>query len=721
MKYLFLNVFLFNITLSIIAFIGFSFPAYAEGEPKATVEIEADAIIQPLPLRLTKKWWDQFSQADYKNLKDHIEQLKNELGSINSPEEAHSLASQIIVLLEQYESKRNTTLPLKESMKNNEKRTYFLDDIFRLINQKKSVTSDFQLLKTNQQSLLNEMKKENEILNKIKYKYFKNKEIDTDKLIQGLSLIKTRLNLSLLELSNKSTSSRKKRLTAMLQALKEENEFALDELMIRPKEIKEAISFINSLKINIETVAEKLQQLKNDERSITITDEETKSEKQLLSLEVLEISVELKKIQADYLTRLLIKDLDRLKKNLPEKTRTEIRENLYQGISHIKETIAWMEDTGDRVEKEENAINSQQALESDDRSKKQIKKREKALKDIYKQGIELEEKQTKLQLLVTITDDKLGKTAQGAEILVEKADETFRDSWKQIVKWINASLFSVGGTAVTPVGLFRFLFIVFIGWFLARIFKHTIKKVNNRTHGGMQESSITTLSRIVSIFLVGVSLLIGFSSLGIDVTKLALVASALSIGIGFGLQNIINNFVSGIILLFERSMKVGDYIMLADGTRGEVREINIRSTVINTNDNIDVIVPNSEFVNSPVTNWTMNERFLRLKIPFSVAYGSDKELVRRVVVDAALLLPYTLNAIERQYPQVRLEGFGESSLDFMLVVWIKAEWANRPGRVKAAYNWEIETALGKHHIEIPFPQREVRFLGKLSADVMPNV
>ncbi|MCK5917696.1 MAG: mechanosensitive ion channel, partial [Cocleimonas sp.] len=146
--------------------------------------------------------------------------------------------------------------------------------------------------------------------------------------------------------------------------------------------------------------------------------------------------------------------------------------------------------------------------------------------------------------------------------------------------------------------------------------------------------------------------------------------------------------------------------------RGEVREINIRSTVINTNDNIDVIVPNSEFVNFPVTNWTMNERFLRLKIPFGVAYRSDKELVRRIIVDAALALPYTLNLTERQYPQVRLKNFGDSSLDFELVVWIKAEWANRPGRVKAAYNWEIETALVKHDVEIPFPQREVRVLGQ---------
>ncbi len=713
----FLHSFFLKISLIIGLFISLPFAVYAEEKLK---RIESDAIIQPLPLRLTPKWWDQFAQAKHKNLKEQLSQLKKELNLINTPKEAHELATQIITLLEQYENKRNTPLPIKVSVKNDEKRIYFLDDIFQLIHQKKSATSNLELLKTNHKALLEEIKIANKSLNKIKLRYLKNKVIDTDKLMQGLNWIATRINLSLLELTKKSISSRKKLLTERLQALEEENKFALEELVIKPKQIIESKLSINILESKIKKLKKRLQKLKSDERSITIIDQATKSDKQLLSLKILESSVELKKIETEHLTHLLINDINRLKKNSPEKIRTEIRENLHQITTHIKNTLAWMQEVGNRVEKEENAINSSKALDNDDDSLKLIRKREQIVKNIYKQGVELEQKQTKLQLLTTVIDYKLTKTAKGAAILVEKADETLRYSWKNIVTWLNGSLFSIGGTPVTPIGLLRFLFILFIGWFLSRIVQHTIKKVNNRTHGGMQESSIATLSRIASVVLVGISLLIGFSSLGIDVTKLALVASALSVGIGFGLQNIINNFVSGIILLFERSMKVGDYIMLADGTRGEVREINIRSTVINTNDNIDVIVPNSEFVNTPVTNWTMNERFLRLKIPFGVAYGSDKELVRRIVVDAALSLPYTLNQIERQYPQVRLEGFGDSSLDFMLVVWIKAEWANRPGRVKAAYNWEIATTLEKHEVEIPFPQREVRLLGKLSAEVAAN-
>jgi small-conductance mechanosensitive channel len=673
--------------------------------------VEADAILQPLPLRLTPQWWDQFAKANNKNLQEKIEQLIRELNSINTPEEARDLASQVITLLEQYETKRNTPLPIKKSVKNNEKRIYFLDDVFQLIKQTKSTDSDLQLLNANYDALLEEIKTADTDLNKIKLGYLKNKETDTDKLIQGLKWIKARINLSLLGLTEKAMQARQKVLDKTLQALREEKKFAIDELLIKPKQIKESRLFANLLEGTIESVSKELQQLKNSERSIVITDEKTKSAKQLLSLKVLEAAAKLKKFETEYLTHLLIKDINNLHKNSSEAMRSVIRKNLHRSLTQMKETSIWLDEAGNRVEKLENALNSQKALDKDKTYNKSIQNRLDLLTIVYEEGIKLAEKQEKLKLLTTITDDKLGKTAKGAAILVEKADETLRDSWKKIVEWMNTSLFIMSGTPVTPIGLIRFMVILFVGWFLSRIFLHAIRKVNNRTHGGMQESSIMTLGKIISFVIIGISLLISFSSLGIDVTKLALVASALSVGIGFGLQNIINNFVSGIILLFERSMKVGDYIMLADGTRGEVREINIRSTVINTNDNIDVIVPNSEFVNSPVTNWTMNERFLRLKIPFGVAYGTDKELVRRIIVDAALSLPYTLNLTERQYPQVRLRNFGNSSLDFELVVWIKAEWANRPGRVKAAYNWEIETALVKHNVEIPFPQREIRILG----------
>ena len=140
--------------------------------------------------------------------------------------------------------------------------------------------------------------------------------------------------------------------------------------------------------------------------------------------------------------------------------------------------------------------------------------------------------------------------------------------------------------------------------------------------------------------------------------------------------------------------------------RGEVREVNIRNTVISTNDNIDIIVPNSEFVNGTVTDWTFRDAYRRLRIPFGVAYGTDKEL-GKAGLEAAASVEHTLTGQPRWEPQIWLVGFGDSSLNFELVVWLTPTAVKRPAAVNAAYCWTLETALRRHGIEIPFPQRDL--------------
>jgi len=133
----------------------------------------------------------------------------------------------------------------------------------------------------------------------------------------------------------------------------------------------------------------------------------------------------------------------------------------------------------------------------------------------------------------------------------------------------------------------------------------------------------------------------------------------------------------------------------------------MRSTLITTNDNIDILVPNSEFVGGRVINWTLREAHRRLRVPFGVAYGTDKELVKKAVLEAAENVPWTLQKIKARQPQVWLVEFGDSSLNFELVVWLTPEAVKRPGAVQAAYLWEIETKLNEHGIEVPFPQRDL--------------
>lgn len=265
---------------------------------------------------------------------------------------------------------------------------------------------------------------------------------------------------------------------------------------------------------------------------------------------------------------------------------------------------------------------------------------------------------------------------------------------------------SLGDTRLT-------LYMALKGGFIAFVLIWAAGILSSFVQGRVQKSKSLTpsvqvlIGQSVRIGLLFLAVLSALNVIGIDLTALAVFSGAIGIGIGFGLQAIFSNLVAGIILLFEGSVKVNDFVDLADGTTGEVREIGIRATRVTTNDNVDVLVPNSEFINNRVVNWTLREGHRRLRIPFGVAYGTDKELTRKAALEAAEAVPHELKGPQARPAEVWLVGFGESSLDFELVVWLDPAAVKRPGRVNADYNWALETALGKYGIEIPFPQRDL--------------
>lgn len=270
----------------------------------------------------------------------------------------------------------------------------------------------------------------------------------------------------------------------------------------------------------------------------------------------------------------------------------------------------------------------------------------------------------------------------------------------------DASLFSIGEAPVTGRDILRVIIILIVAFLLSRGIRHAIWRVSRKESDGTQ-ASLYTVGRLTHYTIVIIAMIIALSSIGLDFSSLALVAGALGVGIGFGLQSIVSNFVSGLIILFEHTLRVGDYIELDTGLTGTVKAINVRSTLINTNDNIDIVVPNSEFVTTRLTNWTLGERILRVRIPFGVAYGSDKELVKKAAQEAAAEVSYTLTNMKGREPDVWLVEYGDSSLNFLLLVWVNRQGARRPTRTKAAYLWALETKLREYNIEIPFPQRDL--------------
>ena len=280
------------------------------------------------------------------------------------------------------------------------------------------------------------------------------------------------------------------------------------------------------------------------------------------------------------------------------------------------------------------------------------------------------------------------------------------DAWSATVNFANKPLFSINERPITLLPLIQLLFIILVGYLVSKLVSFIIHRFEKR-HKIKNSSGLYLLHRLIHYLIIFIAAVAGFSALGLNLSNLTLIAGALSVGIGFGLQNLVSNFVSGLTIMFEKTLKVGDYIELEDGTTGQVKEIKTRSTRINTNDNIDVIIPNSYMVTNIVTNWTLKESTRRVKIPFGVAYGTDKDIVKKAAMEAANNVQYTLRNVPGKEPEVWLTEFGDNSINFLLLVWVAHFGVRRPTRIKSIYMWELDTALKKYGIDIPFPQRDV--------------
>ncbi|MBS0216905.1 MAG: mechanosensitive ion channel [Proteobacteria bacterium] len=272
---------------------------------------------------------------------------------------------------------------------------------------------------------------------------------------------------------------------------------------------------------------------------------------------------------------------------------------------------------------------------------------------------------------------------------------------------LDFKLVHLSGVTVTVGGVVLLILIAVATWAAIWLMRRTLSRYATR-NPGVNQAGLYTFTRVVSYLFILIGLLTAFAAIGVPIGKFSVFTGALGVGLGFGLQAIFNNFISGLILLFDRSLKVGDFVELEGDIRGTVRAIDIRSTRVTTNDNIDILVPNSEFMTKRVVNWTYNSVYRRIRVPFDVAYGTDKELVKKAALEAAAQVPFTLATEGDRQPQVWLVGFGGSQVNYLLVVWLNAEASRRYTSVMAAYLWELDTALNAHGIEIPFPQRDLR-------------
>ncbi|MDX6447414.1 MAG: hypothetical protein QOH71_4488 [Blastocatellia bacterium] len=287
-----------------------------------------------------------------------------------------------------------------------------------------------------------------------------------------------------------------------------------------------------------------------------------------------------------------------------------------------------------------------------------------------------------------------------AAIFVESWRELFSRSWHYLndPHYIGNIPFSV--TAIVEGGL------IFV---LALLASRTLSKLLQRRiarRAYLDPGLRYTMGRLTQYLIIAIGVLLSLkAAFSLDLTSIAVLFTALSVGIGFGLQYLAADIASGFILLFERPVRVGDRITIGED-EGDVQSINLRTTVVSTNDRISIIVPNSKLVSQRLINWSYGDPRARISIPVSVAYGSDIELVTNTLLKATEDVD---NVLRDPAPKVQFLKFGDWSLDFRLLVW-----TNRPRlhmQIRSDINYRIEKLFRHAGIEIPFPQTELRLRG----------
>lgn len=265
---------------------------------------------------------------------------------------------------------------------------------------------------------------------------------------------------------------------------------------------------------------------------------------------------------------------------------------------------------------------------------------------------------------------------------------------------LTQKLFYLGETAFSISQIVRLLLLSLVAIFIAQTISRFLKRFL-LSKLGLDRGSREAIGSMNSYFFASLGILIILQNAGIDLRSLAVIAGVLGIGIGFGLQNLASNFISGITLLFEQPIRVGDFVQIGD-LLGTVETISIRSTILRTLDGVVVIVPNIKFVESLIVNWSYKDTKCRLHIPVGVAYGSDPVLVTEALLTAARMEPGVLS---KPSPKVWFTSFGDSCLNFELLTWIDYPQDSEP--IKSSLHFLIEHELRQRRIEIPFPQRDL--------------
>jgi small-conductance mechanosensitive channel len=381
---------------------------------------------------------------------------------------------------------------------------------------------------------------------------------------------------------------------------------------------------------------------------------------------------------------------------------SEVVHEALEEKSRISEEVKLKESEAALILEEAKVLKEEAAASGSDDAKKKAEQVENEAQRIAAEAVASKEKLRIAESKVKYANEKISLDEKEIAKLKKELYEIKLESvgLGVVTKWMNKPLFYIGEAPVTFGGVGSAVLIILFALFLSAVIQRII--IGKLSKTSKVRSGVTyAIGRVIHYVIILLAATLAAQCVGFNLGSLAVVFGFLSVGIGFGLQNITSNFISGLILLFERPISVGDFVTV-DNQVGTVRQINMRSSLIETLDNVRIIVPNSKFIEGNVTNWSHGSTRIRIHCPVGVAYGSDVPKVQACLMTVAT---EHQEVLKTPAPAVRFLGFGNSSLDFELLVWI--DEPEHQYLIHSDLNFNIDSAFRASGVTIPFPQRDL--------------
>lgn len=675
---------------------------------------EQQSVQTPDPSLLKPTWWEIF--VDDKSLvQQRVDNLITNLSTIpadlanDKSEEAQNLIDQVKVNLQAWLNILEQPLPLPKPA-TTLKESYSIDQLREVYNRHQKLKVDLDSKKVELKSLEQQLKTTQERLDLARQGYQSSADRSQEKILFGLKILKYR----------PAVEVGKKKIKLLDKSIQIENDLLREsrvEIDTAKKRLvsESSVSSLYARQLDSSKLVwddakkeRQRQELIYAENYTEEADEKSETKNNILTINLTDASIVEVRSRVDYLKEEILFQLSSLIVNPDWVKIDKLDISLKDWHGQLKSFALRLEEWRTQIERilqrasQVLTLGDQEIPQSRAQLDQVVKAAQNSLLEIQKLQGDVNETNF---LLTTLEEKSIGLRGQGAQwvkVIIDFVSGAFETAGEKLSK----TLFYIGTHPVSFMTMIEFILIMIITWWFSRLVRGTINTFSKRRKG-IRKALIYRLNRLIHYFILCIGAIVGLSWIGFDFSNLLLIAGALGVGIGFGLQNIFNNFISGIIILFQSHLKVGDYIELDTGLRGEIREINVRSTVVTTNDGVEVIIPNSEMVSNRIVNWTLRDPYRRVHVPFSVAYGSDLEELTKVVVEAAKNVQSTLQRIGVREPQVFLMKLGDNGIEMELVVWVDEKWTRRKRNTRSQYLFAIERVLKEHGFEIPYPKRDL--------------